>query len=227
VGSVQVQADPDRPADCDQAELGAVALQAHDIEIVLRSKAGITGTGHHARHGCYWNSLRKFSYHGGESVLDVGQGAVFWRWSRCGWGGLGLRVEANLLRWIGRTRTYATENGFGDNLEFRCGTLEEVDRQGELRPDLVLRQIRSPDACCFCAMIGAVREPRWRGSCCPAFCLIKSKEIVEAFSKSAPCCLNGREQDGWVGLELLMWNMRRSKCVTEDRTTTLSPPCTD
>jgi ribosomal protein L11 methyltransferase len=36
---------------------------------------------------------------------------------------------------------HAIENGFRDNLGFRCGTPEEIDRQGALRPDLVLANL--------------------------------------------------------------------------------------
>ena len=116
-----------------------VALQAQDIEIVLDPKQAF-GTGHHATTRMLLEWLEDL-VHGGEFVLDVGAGSGILAMVALRLGAASaLGVECDPVA-VGCARDYATENGFGDNLEFRCGTLEEIDRQGELRPDLVLANL--------------------------------------------------------------------------------------
>jgi ribosomal protein L11 methyltransferase len=116
-----------------------VALQAQDIEIVLDPKQAF-GTGHHATTRMLLEWLEDV-IHGGESVLDVGAGSGILAMVALRLGAASaLGVECDSVA-VDCARDYATDNGLGDHLEFRCGILEEVDRQGGLRPDLVLANL--------------------------------------------------------------------------------------
>src|SRR2546423_1011097 len=91
-------------------------------------------------HGCWLEWLIDL-VHGGEFVLDVeaGSGILGMASLRLG-AASALGVECDPVA-VDCARHYAEENGFGDHLEFRCGTLEEVDRHGELRPYLVFANL--------------------------------------------------------------------------------------
>jgi ribosomal protein L11 methyltransferase len=74
-------------------------------------------------------------------VLDVGAGSGVLAMAALRLGAASaLGVECDPVA-VDCARDYATENGFGNGLEFRCGMLEEVDLHGELRPDLVLANL--------------------------------------------------------------------------------------
>jgi ribosomal protein L11 methyltransferase len=107
-----------------------VVLQAQDIEIVLDPKQAF-GTGHHATTRMLLEWLEDL-VHGGESVLDVGAGSGILAMAALRLvAASALGVECDPVA-VDCARDYATENGFGDGLEFRCGMLEEVDLHGEL-----------------------------------------------------------------------------------------------
>jgi ribosomal protein L11 methyltransferase len=99
-------------------------------------------------------------------------------------------------------RDYATENGFEGSLEFRCGTLEEVDRQGERRPDLVLANL-DRQTLLLCDELAQYVSHGAR-LLLSGILLDQEQEIVEVYSKVGAMLSQRREQDGWVGLELLM-----------------------
>jgi ribosomal protein L11 methyltransferase len=100
-------------------------------------------------------------------------------------------------------RDYALENGFGDQLEFQCGTLEEIDRYGELRPDLVLANLDRRTLLLLCDALGQYVSHGAR-LLLSGILIEQEREIVEAFSKVGAMLLQRREQEGWVALELLM-----------------------
>ena len=178
-----------------------VALQARDIEIVLDQKQAF-GTGHHAttRMLLEWHGDL---VHGGESVLDVGAGSGILAMDALWLGAASaLGVECDPVA-VDCARDYATENGFGDNLEFRCGTLEEADRQGQLRPDLVLANLDRQTLLLLCDELAQYVSHGAR-LLLSGILLDQEQEIVEAFSKVGAMLSQRREQDGWVGLELLM-----------------------
>jgi ribosomal protein L11 methyltransferase len=178
-----------------------VALQAQDIEIVLDQKQAF-GTGHHAttRMSLEWHGD---FVHGGESVLDVGAGSGILAMVALRLGAASaLGVECDPVT-VDCARDYATENGFGDNLEFRCGTLEEADRQGQLRPDLVLANLDRQTLLLLCDELAQYVSHGAR-LLLSGILLDQEQEIVEAFSKVGAVLSQRREQDGWVGLELLM-----------------------
>jgi ribosomal protein L11 methyltransferase len=179
----------------------SVALQAGDIEIVLDPKQAF-GTGHHATTRMLLEWLEDL-VHGGESVLDVGTGSGILSMAALRLGAASaLGVECDPVA-VDCARAYATENGFGNPLEFRCGTLEGVDPQGRLRPDLVLGNL---DRQTLLLLSDALAQYVRHGArlLLSGILLDQEPEIVEAFSKVGAHLFQRREQDGWAALELLM-----------------------
>src|SRR5205085_9042274 len=79
--------------------------------------------------------------HGGECVLDVGTGSGILAMVALRLGAASaLGVECDPVA-VDCARDYARENGFGSTLEVQCGTLQDIDRQGTLRPDVVLANL--------------------------------------------------------------------------------------
>jgi ribosomal protein L11 methyltransferase len=178
-----------------------VALQAGDIEIVLDPKQAF-GTGHHATTRMLLEWLEDL-VHGREFVLDVGAGSGILAMVALRLGAAtALGVECDSVA-VDCARDYAAENGFGDNLEFRCGTLEEVDRQGALRPDLVLANLDRQTLLLLCDELAQYVSHGAR-LLLSGILLDQEQEIVEAFSKVGAMLSQRREQEGWVALELLM-----------------------
>jgi ribosomal protein L11 methyltransferase len=183
-----------------QARLNSI-LQAQDIEIVLDPKQAF-GTGHHATTRMLLEWLEDL-VRGGESVLDVGAGSGILAMVALRLGAASaLGVECDPVA-VDCARDYATENGFEDNLEFRCGTLEEVDRQGELRPDLVLANLDRQTLLLLCDELAKYVSHGAR-LLLSGILLDQEQEIVEAFSKVGAMLFHRREQDGWVALEFLV-----------------------
>jgi ribosomal protein L11 methyltransferase len=179
-----------------------MALQAEDIEIVLDPKQAF-GTGHHATTQLLLEWLEDL-IHGGEFVLDVGAGSGILPMVALRLGAASaLGVECDLVA-MDCARDYATENGLGNHLEFRCGTLEDIDRQGELRPDLVLANLDRRALLLLCDEQLAQYVSHGARLLLSGILLDQEQEIVEAFSKVGAMLSQRREQDGWVALELLM-----------------------
>ena len=178
-----------------------VALQAGDIEIVLDPKQAF-GTGHHATTRMLLEWLEDL-VHGDEFVLDVGAGSGILAMAALRLGAASaLGVECDPVA-VDCARDYAEENGFGDHLEFRCGTLEEVDQHGELRPDLVLANLDRQTLLPLCDELTRYVSHGAR-LLLSGILLEQEQEIVETYSKVGAMLSQRREQDGWVGLELLM-----------------------
>ena len=178
-----------------------VALQAGDIEIVLDPKQAF-GTGHHATTRMLLEWLEDL-VHGREFVLDVGAGSGILAMVALRLGAAtALGVECDSVA-VDCARDYAAENGFGNNLEFRCGTLEEVDRQGALRPDLVLANLDRQTLLLLCDELARYVSHGAR-LLLSGILLEQEQEIVEAFSKAGAMLFQRREQEGWLALELLM-----------------------
>ena len=178
-----------------------MALQAQDIEIVLDPKQAF-GTGHHATTRMLLEWLEDL-VHGGESVLDVGAGSGILAMAALRLGAASaLGVECDPVA-VDCARDYAAENGFGNNLEFRCGMLEEVDWHGKLRPDLVLANLDRQTLLLLCDALARYVSHGAR-LLLSGILLDQEQEIIEAFSKAGAMLSQRREQDGWVGLELLM-----------------------
>ena len=178
-----------------------VALQAEDVEIVLDPKQAF-GTGHHATTRMLLEWLEDL-VHGGESVLDVGAGSGILAMVALRLGAASaLGVECDPVA-VDCARGYAAENGFGNHLEFRCGTLEDLDRQGALRPDLVLANL---DRQMLLLLSDTLAQYVGHGArlLLSGILLDQEQEIVSAFSKVGAMLSQRREQEGWVALELLM-----------------------
>ena len=177
-----------------------VVLQANDIELVLDPKQAF-GTGHHATTRMLLEWLEDL-VRGGESVLDVGAGSGILGMAALRLGAaLALGVECDPVA-VDCARDYAAENGFGTNLEFRCGTLAEVDPTGRLRPDLVLANLDRQTLLLSCNELAQYVSHGAR-LLLSGILLEQQPEIVEAFSRAGALLFQRREQEGWVALELL------------------------
>ena len=187
-----------------------MALQAQDIEIVLDSKQAF-GTGHHATTQLLLEWLEDL-IHGGEFVLDVGAGSGILAMVALRLGAASaLGVECDPVA-VDCARDYATENRFGDHLEFRCGTLEILDRQGALRPDLVLANLDRQTLLLLCDELAQYVSHGAR-LLLSGILLEQEQEIVEAFSKIGAMLSQRRELDGWVALELLLVESCEGVCA--------------
>jgi ribosomal protein L11 methyltransferase len=178
-----------------------VVLQAKDIEIVLDPKQAF-GTGHHATTRMLLEWLEDL-VRGGEFVLDVGAGSGILAMVALRLGAASaLGIESDPVA-VDCARDYAAENGFGSNLEFRCGTLEEVDPRGRLKPDLVLANLDCQTLLLLCDALAQYVSHGAR-LLLSGILLDQEQEIIEAFSNVGAMLFQRREQDGWVALELLM-----------------------
>ncbi len=187
-----------------------MALQAEDIEIVLDPKQAF-GTGHHATTQLLLEWLEDL-IHGGEFVLDVGAGSGILAMVALRLGAASaLGVECDPVA-VDCARDYATENRFGDHLEFRCGTLEILDRQGALRPDLVLANLDCQTLLLLCDELAQYVSHGAR-LLLSGILLEQEQEIVEAFSKIGAMLSQRRELDGWVALELLLVESCEGVCA--------------
>ncbi|HSF68149.1 MAG TPA: 50S ribosomal protein L11 methyltransferase [Nitrospiraceae bacterium] len=178
-----------------------VALRGDDVEIVLDPKQAF-GTGHHATTRMLLEWLEDV-VRGGEFVLDMGAGSGILAMVALRLGAASvLGVDSDPVA-VDCARDYAIENGFGAGLEFRCGTLEEIDRQGVLRPDLVLANLD-----CLTLIQGCDELARYmtHGArlLLSGILLEQEQEVLDAYVNTGAVMWQRREQDGWVALELLM-----------------------
>ncbi len=178
-----------------------VALQAQDIEIVLDPKQAF-GTGHHATTRMLLEWLEDL-IHGGEFVLDVGTGSGILAMVALRLGAASaLGVECDPVA-VDCARDYARENGFGSTLGVQCGTLQDVDPQGTLCPDVVLANL---DRQTLLQLNEPLAQYVGNGArlLLSGILIEQEREIVAAFSKAGAMVLQRREQEGWVAVELLM-----------------------
>jgi ribosomal protein L11 methyltransferase len=104
---------------------------------------------------------------------------------------------------VGCAQDYAAENGFGDQLKFRCGTVKEIDRQGALRPDLILANLDGQTLLLLCEELAQYASHGAR-LLLSGILLDQEEEILVEFSKAGAMLSRRREQEGWVALELLI-----------------------
>jgi ribosomal protein L11 methyltransferase len=100
-------------------------------------------------------------------------------------------------------KDYAAQNVFGDGLDFRCGTLETIDPQGTLRPDLILANLDRQTLLLSCDELGRYVSHGAR-LLLSGILLDQEDEIIGAFSRVGAMTSRRRELEGWVALELLM-----------------------
>lgn len=173
-------------------------LQAGDIEIVLDPKQAF-GTGHHATTRMLLEWLEEL-IHGGESVLDVGSGSGILAMVALRLGAASaVGVECDPVA-VDCARDYASENGFGQELELVCGTLRDVE--GRAKPDLVLANLDRQTLLLLCDELADYVSHGAR-LLLSGVLLDQEAEVLEVFSKAGACLSRRREQDGWVALELL------------------------
>ena len=178
-----------------------VVRQAQDVEIVLDPKQAF-GTGHHATTRMLLEWLEDL-IHGGEFVLDVGAGSGILAMVALRLGAdSALGVECDPVA-VECAQDYAAENGLGDQLTFRCGTLNDIDRQGALRPDLILANLDRQTLLLLREKLGGYVSHGAR-LLLSGILLDQEQEIIEAFSHVGAMLSRRREQEGWVALELLM-----------------------
>lgn len=174
-------------------------LQPQDIEIVLDPKQAF-GTGHHATTRMLLEWLEEL-VHGGESVLDVGAGSGILAMVALRLGAASaLEVECDPVA-VDCARDYATENGFGNELQLICGTLSDVS--GRSSPHLVLANLDRQTLLLLCDELASYATSGAR-LLLSGILLDQEQEILEAFSKFGALFAQRREQEGWVALELLM-----------------------
>jgi ribosomal protein L11 methyltransferase len=82
--------------------------------------------------------------------------------------------------------------------------LDEVDRQGALRPDLVLANLDRQTLLLLCDALAQYVSHGAR-LLLSGILLDQEQEIIEAFSKVGAMLCQRREQEGWVALELLSY----------------------
>ena len=178
-----------------------MTVQVQDIEIVLDPKQAF-GTGHHATTRMLLEWLEGL-IHGGEFVLDVGTGSGILAMVALRLGAASaLGVDSDPIA-VGCAQDYAAENGFGDQLKFRCGTLKEIDREGALRPDMILANLDGRTLLLLCDELARYVSHGAR-LLLSGILLDQEQEILEGFSKAGAMLSRRSEQEGWVALELLM-----------------------
>lgn len=174
-------------------------LQVQDIEIVLDPKQAF-GTGHHATTRMLLEWLEDL-VHGGESVLDVGAGSGILAMVALRLGvASALGVECDPVA-VDCARDYAKENGFGNELQLVCGTLNDV--AGQSSPHLVLANLDRQTLLLLCDELAEYVRHGAR-LLLSGILLDQEQEILEAFSQVGALFSQRREQEGWVALELLM-----------------------
>lgn len=173
-------------------------LQAGDIEIVLDPKQAF-GTGHHATTRMLLEWLEEL-IHGGEAVLDVGSGSGILAMVALRLGAASaVGVECDPVA-VDCARDYASENGFGQELELVCGALSDV--AGRIKPDLVLANLDRQTLLLLCDELAPYVNHGAR-LLLSGVLLDQEAEVLAAFSRVGACFSRRREQDGWVALELL------------------------
>ncbi|MBH0180987.1 MAG: methyltransferase domain-containing protein [Nitrospira sp.] len=173
-----------------------VTLGHGQFEIILDPKQAF-GTGHHATTRMLLEWLEEV-IHGDETVLDVGSGSGILAMAALRLGArsaLGIEYDPVAVECA---EEYAKQNGFGSELRYVCGTLQ--DGAASARPDLVLANLdrqtllQLAEQLALCAarrllISGLLQEQR--------------KEVVAALVAAGLYPGREREQDGWLAMEFL------------------------
>jgi ribosomal protein L11 methyltransferase len=96
-------------------------------------------------------------------------------------------------------RDYASENGFGQELELACGTLSDL--VGRNRPDLVLANLDRQTLLALADDLAAYGTAGAR-LLCSGLLVDQEAEVVARYSSLGLYLAHRREQDGWAALEL-------------------------
>ena len=169
----------------------AVQVRPDQIEIVLDPKQAF-GTGHHATTRLLLEWLED-SVQGGESVLDVGTGSGLLAMTALRLGSARAMGIDNDPVAIECAIDYAGVNGFGKELQFRCGTVS----QGE-QYDLVLANLDRQTLLLLADHLASVTRHRLLVS---GVLLDQRLEIAAAFAEAGLYPVAEREAEGWVAIE--------------------------
>jgi ribosomal protein L11 methyltransferase len=168
-----------------------VQSAANQIEIVLDPKQAF-GTGHHPTTSLLLEWLED-DIRGGESVLDVGTGSGLLAMVALRLGAVSALGIDHDPQAIDCAREYAAVNGFGDELAFRCGTLES-DR----RYELVLANL---DRRTLLELAQPLADHTGRTLLVSGVLLDQRAEIVSALTGAGLYAARERERDGWMAIE--------------------------
>lgn len=175
----------------------SVVLQPNEIEIILDPKQAF-GTGHHATTRMLLEWLQD-DICGGEAVLDVGAGSGILAMAALRLGAASaIGVECDPVA-VECARDYASANGFGQELEWVCGTLSDL--AGHRRPDLVLANLDRQTLLALADDLAAYGTAGAR-LLFSGVLVDQEVEVVARYSTLGLYLANRREQDGWVALEL-------------------------
>ena len=176
----------------------SVVLQPNEIEIILDPKQAF-GTGHHAT-TCMLLEWLQDGIRGGEVLLDVGSGSGILAMVALRLGAASaIGVECDSVA-VECARDYASENGFGQELELVCGTLSDL--AGRIRPDLVLANLDLQTLLALADDLAAYGTAGAR-LLCSGVLVDQEAEVVARYSSLGLYLATRREQDGWVALELV------------------------
>ncbi len=173
-----------------------VNLQPGQIEIVLDPKQAF-GTGHHATTRMLLEWLEEV-IHGDETVLDVGSGSGILAMAALRLGArsaLGIEYDPVAVECA---EEYAKQNGFGSELRYVCGTLQ--DGAVSIRPDLVLANLDRRTLLQLAEQLALCAARRLLIS---GLLQDQQKEVVAAFMVAGLYPGREREQDGWLAMEFL------------------------
>jgi ribosomal protein L11 methyltransferase len=174
-----------------------VVLQPDEIEIILDPKQAF-GTGHHATTRMLLEWLQD-DIRGGEVVLDVGAGSGILAMAALRLGAVSaVGVECDPVA-VECARDYASQNGFGQELELVCGMLSDLVER--VRPDLVLANLDRQTLLALADDLAAYGTAGAR-LLCSGLLVDQEAEVAARYSKFGLYPTNRREQDGWVALEL-------------------------
>ena len=174
-----------------------VVLQPDEIEIILDPKQAF-GTGHHATTRMLLEWLQD-DIRGGEVVLDVGAGSGILAMATLRLGAASaVGVECDPVA-VECARDYASQNGFGQELELVCGMLSDLVER--VRPDLVLANLDRQTLLALADDLAAYGTAGAR-LLCSGLLVDQEAEVAARYSKFGLYPTNRREQDGWVALEL-------------------------
>lgn len=169
------------------------------IDLVIDPKLAF-GTGHHATTQLLIEWLED-EIQGGELVLDVGTGTgilamVALRLGAAQAGGCDNDPQA-----IECARAYACDNGFGSELIFWDGTLDEQEPILDRRWNLVLANL---DRRTLLQAAGALGRVARRGATVLVSGLLKeqAEEMRAAFANEGLYVRAEREREGWVAMRL-------------------------
>jgi ribosomal protein L11 methyltransferase len=179
-----------------------VRLEPNQIEIVLDPKQAF-GTGHHATTRMLLEWLHD-DIHGHERVLDVGAGSAILAMAAVRLGAQSaIGVECDPVA-VECAQDYVNANGLSDRIELVCGTLSDLDWQGNGPPqfDLVLANLDRQTLLQLAEPLASYG--RAGATVLLSGILVEQEvEIAERFAVLGLSRLKRREQEGWVALELV------------------------